>query len=218
MMDIEMENNDWKKEAPTLAAMAKKNPFALPAGYFESSEATITQAVFLADLKEKINAGGFSIPENYFSNLTDRVETHIALALLPQKNSAFSVPDDYFNQLQNKINQKIKAENTSKPKVVTLWKQRWIKYASAACFILIASISFYFYQIANINQNNFTQTEEVSSSQDLYDIDESTIIDHLEHQTHAAIKQKSNSASDTEMENYILSNFSSGDLSQELNN
>jgi aspartate carbamoyltransferase regulatory subunit len=61
------------------------------------------------------------------------------------------------------------------------------------------------------------QSAEAMNEQMLYDIDESTIIDHLEAQN-TTQNTKTTSASDTEMENYILSNFSSSDLSQELNN
>ena len=61
-----------------------------------------------------------------------------------------------------------------------------------------------------------TQTEELANEQLLYDIDESTIIEHLETQNTTTLNNTS--ASDTEMENYLLSNFSSSDLSHELNN
>ena len=37
-MNENLENNDWINEAPTLAAMGKRNPFAVPDGYFESVE------------------------------------------------------------------------------------------------------------------------------------------------------------------------------------
>ena len=81
----------------------------------------------------------------------------------------------------------------------------------------MASFGIYFYQ-NNTNIAQQVQSAETVNEQMLYDIDESTIIDHLETQNATSSNIKTTSASDTEMENYILSNFSSSDLSQELNN
>ena len=81
----------------------------------------------------------------------------------------------------------------------------------------MASFGIYFYQNST-NTVQQVQSAETVNEQMLYDIDESTIIDHLETQNATSSNIKTTSASDTEMENYILSNFSSSDLSQELNN
>jgi negative regulator of sigma E activity len=219
-MNENIENNDWMNEAPTLAAMGKRNPFSVPDGYFENSDEVIFSAVFLDGLKQKTNNNNFEVPQHYFEELTERIQTHIALAEMPKAENTFAVPENYFDTLQNRITNRIAASEPKKEaKVIPLWRRNIIKYASAACFLLMASFGIYFYQNGSTNTGQQVQSSEaIVNEQLLYDIDESTIIDHLETQNTTSSNIKTTSASDTEMENYILSNFSSGDLSQELNN
>lgn len=217
-MNENLENNDWIKEAPTLAAMGRRNPFSVPAGYFENCEQEIFNHIFLDGLKQKTNENAFDVPQNYFEELTERIETNIALGKIIQREKSFAVPENYFETLQSRITDKIAATETKKEaKIIPLWKRGFVKYASAACFLLISSFGVYFYQN---NQNNDVpaaqlQSAEFANEQMLYDIDESTIIDHLEAQNTSNTKITT-SASDTEVENYILSNYSSTDLAQEL--
>jgi len=147
------------------------------------------------------------------------IETRIAFEQSVQPVNKFAVPENYFETLQSRITSKIKAEQGVKKeaRIVPLWRKSFIKYASAACFLLIASFGVYFYQN---NQSAETvsvpqmQNPDLSGDQMLYDIDETTILDHLESQNTS--NTKTTSASDTEVENYILSNYSSTDLAQEL--
>lgn len=46
-MDNQGENNDWKKEAPTLAGLSVHHPFSVPEGYFEELPHHISSAVYL---------------------------------------------------------------------------------------------------------------------------------------------------------------------------
>nr|WP_199157506.1 hypothetical protein [Pedobacter sp. ASV2] len=217
-MNENIENNDWINEAPTLAAMGKRNPFGVPDGYFDNLNESVFSSVFLENLKEKSTANNFEVPQHYFEELTARLETAITLATIPKAESTFGVPENYFDSLQNRINSKIEAlEPKKETKVVPLWSKNLFKYASAACFLLISSFGLYLYQ----NQGNSVseiRAAEFANEQMLYDIDENTIIDHLEAGSTAKSNTKTTSASDTEMENYILSHFSSNDLAQELNN
>ena len=215
-MNENIENNDWINEAPTLAAMGKRNPFAVPNGYFESVEEQVFSAIFFDGLKKKTNDNSFEVPQNYFEELTERIETRIRFAEMP-KAQPFAVPENYFDTLQSRINNKIAAEIPQKTaKIIPLWRKNIVKYASAACFVLMASFGAYFYQNSTSVPVAKTPLTDLANEQLLYDIDESTIIEHLEAQNTTSSKTKS--ASDTEMENYILSNFSSSDLTQELNN
>lgn len=218
-MNENLENNDWKKDAPTLAAMVKRNPFTVPNNYFESAEEVTLSTSFLSGLKQKLSDNkGFDVPQNYFEDLTERIETNIRLSELPLQENTFVVPDGYFDTLQSRITAKIAAAEPKKSaKIVPLWRSNIVKYASAACFVVMASVGAYFYQ------NNSpavpvaqTASADLPTDQLLYDIDESVIIEHLEAQNTAT--SKNISASDTEMENYILSNFSSSELTQALNN
>ncbi|WP_412465831.1 hypothetical protein [Pedobacter sp. KLB.chiD] len=219
-MNENIENKDWMNEAPALAAMEKHQPFSVPDGYFENGEEGIFSAIFLNGLKQKTINNDFEVPQHYFENLTERIATRIALSEMPKAENTFSVPENYFDTLQSKITDRIA---TSQPKkearIVPLWKRNIVKYASAACFLLMASFGIYFYQNGTTTTSKQVQSAEATANEQLlYDIDESTIIDHLETQNTTSSNIKNTSASDTEMENYILNNFSSGDLAQELNN
>ncbi|UKT62523.1 hypothetical protein [Pedobacter mucosus] len=218
-MNENIENNDWVNDAPTLAAMAKRNPFSVPNGYFENGEEDIFNSIFLDGLKQNIKNNNYEVPENYFEELSDRIVTNIKLSEIIKVDQSFAVPNNYFDTLQNKITDKIAAsESKKKAKVISLWGKNLVKYASAACFLLVASFGIYSYQNNNNTTIHLSETRiaDLASEQLLYDIDESTIIEHIEAQQ--TTTSKTVSASDTEMENYILSNFSSSDLSHELNN
>ncbi len=218
-MNENIENNDWMKEAPTLAAMGKRNPFSVPDGYFENCDEAIFSAVFLDKLKQKTSDNNFEVPQNYFEELTERIQTHIALAEMPKAENTFALPENYFDTLHSRITDRITAsEPKREARIIPLWRRNIVKYASAACFVLMASFGVYFYQNGSTATVQQVQSAEAVNEQLLYDIDESTIIDHLEAQNTTSPNIKTTSASDTEMENYILSNFSSNDLSQELNN
>ncbi|QDW26156.1 hypothetical protein FFJ24_015570 [Pedobacter sp. KBS0701] len=218
-MNENIENNDWMNEAPVLAAMGKRNPFSVPDEYFENSDEAIFSAIFLDGLKQKTNNNNFEVPQHYFEDLTERIQTQIALTEMPKAENTFAVPENYFDNLQSRITNRIATSGPKKEaKIVPLWRRNIVKYASAACFVLMASFGVYFYQNGSSATVQQAQSAEAVNEQLLYDIDESTIIDHLESQNTTSSNIKATSASDTEMENYILSNFSSNDLSQELNN
>ncbi|MFC4211433.1 hypothetical protein ACFOWA_09585 [Pedobacter lithocola] len=218
-MNENLENNDWINEAPTLAAMGKRNPFSVPAGYFDNCEQDVLSEVFLVGLKQNTNQHVFEVPQNYFEELTEMIETRIAFEQSAQLTNSFAVPENYFETLQSRIINKIEAEQPVKKeaKIIPLWRKGFIKYASAACFLLISSFGVYFYQnnqpadVVSIPQ---IKSADVANDQMLYDIDENTIIDHLEAQNIS--NTNTASASDTEVENYILNNYSSSDLAQEL--
>lgn len=217
VMNENIEDNDWKKDAPCLAAMGKKNPFTVPDHYFEGVTESVRRAVFVDGLRRRTAKNAFEVPQNYFEELTERLETNVRLSELPVAENAFGVPENYFANLQNRIAAKIEAEQPQKvAKIVPLWRRDIVKYASAACFVIIASFGAYFYQNSTSIPVAQTQPAELANEQMLYDIDESTIIEHLEAQNIST--SKTTSASDTEMENYILSNYSPSDLTHELNN
>ncbi|WP_443939944.1 hypothetical protein [Pedobacter sp. MW01-1-1] len=211
-MKENIENNDWMKDAPTLAEMAKRNPFIVPEGYFDANINVIQTAIYLDEIRQN-QTTGFEVPENYFENLSERIETVVALAAVKPENS-FTVPENYFNTLESRINERIAAVETKKEaKIIPLWRRSLVKYASAACVLLLSTFGFYYYE-NNFSSEAQIRSAEMANEQMLYDIDESTIIEHLEAQPSSTVQKIS--ASDTEMENYILSNYSSNDLTQEL--
>ena len=84
-----------------------------------------------------------------------------------------------------------------------------MKYASAACFVVLIASGLY---LNNQNTVQNLRNSELANEQMLYDIDESVIIEHLEESQNVT----TSSASDTEMENYILNHYSSSDLTNNL--
>jgi len=212
-MNENLENKDWIKEAPTLASLDKKNAFFVPVDYFEQNATVLKQLTFLDSLSSKTIVP-FHVPDQYFEQLSDHILTKISIdeRIGTEKNS-FSVPENYFETLENRVAAKITGNDAKKPvKILRLWQRNLMKYASAACFVIIAAGSLYFYQ-SNKPIPAQGQATDFTNEQILYDIDEHMIIDHINTNT---ISTKKTSASDTEMENYILNNYSPNDLAQEL--
>ena len=202
------ENMEWEEEATYLASLPRTSPYRVPENYFDELTTKINQSVFLADLTQKENQG-FTVPTNYFEELTLQIESRIALEGIKDLGieEGFKVPENYFSKLESNILARTTGNN-NKPIVKRLWSTSLIKYASAACFFLMAVTALYVNQQYNLKQ---TRTEELASEQMLYDIDESVIIEHLrESQTTNA------TATDKELESYILDNYSSSDLSNNL--
>lgn len=151
---------------------------------------------------------GFTTPENYFAELTERINAKIFIeqmkATAPE-NNGYMVPEGYFENLTSAILAKTTNENAlPQRKIVRLWHSKLLKYASAACFLLIAGTGLYF----NIQQQPVNYAD-LTAEQMLYDIDEQVIIEHIE--ANQATHPKS-SAADAELENYILNNYSQNDL------
>lgn len=50
-----------------------ENNYGLPDAYFETLTDRIQTEIFLRDLKDKISGTGFSVPNNYFENFTNKI-------------------------------------------------------------------------------------------------------------------------------------------------
>lgn len=210
-MNIKDENMEWEMEAPHLAALPRTMPYSVPDKYFNDLQVRINQSVFVDGLMQRENQG-FTIPQNYFEDLGKQIESRIAVDQISTlvKNDGFKTPAAYFDKLQANILSKTTAAPAPKVKVLRLWQTDLMKYASAACFIVLAASGLYLNEQHSLRQIRNT---EFANEQILYDIDESVIFEHLqENQT----VTNNISASETEMENYILDNFSSSDLSNHL--
>jgi hypothetical protein len=235
-MKTDEENNEWKAEAPYLAGLPIENPFLVPEQYFETLPEAITHSVYIDELKQVSTAPGYTVPDQYFSSLKDRilaqtseevlntdeqylveaadesVDTAEILKRLPAA-AGFSTPDQYFQQLQSKILAQTSEEAAPAraSKIVRLWHSGLLKYASAACFILVAAFGFY------LNQQTYkpaaASAAETANEQMLYDIDEQDIIDHVEGNVADEPRDK---ATNAELETYILNHYSQSELSSEL--
>lgn len=154
---------------------------------------------------------GFTTPENYFAELTERINSAVFIERMKANVSAdagFTLPDNYFEKLTSSVLAKtIEEQSVQQTKITKLWHSKVLKYASAACFLLIAGAGLYF----NSQQYQPQPKEyvEIAGEQMLYDIDEEVIIQHIEANQSTLPKT---SAEDAEMENYILNNYSQNDL------
>jgi hypothetical protein len=203
------ENMEWEKEAPTLAALPRITPYRVPDSYFNDLTAQINTTIFLTGITQQGNSG-FTVPANYFEELGVQIESRIALEQLKSLTTAngFTTPVNYFDKLQaNILSQTSTAQQETK--IVRLWHTDLMKYASAVCFIILAASGLYFNQQNNITEKRNT---ELANEQLLYNINESVIIEHIQESQTAT----NTSASDTEMEKYILDHYSSNDLSNNL--
>lgn len=165
-MDLNTDN--WQKEAPTLAALYRKNPFIVPAGYFEKlSERLISQLTI-----SYVNASAeFNVPEGYFDQLADQVNAKIFIENLRKQagTSGFTTPPNYFDNLQTHIASKI--ADQQEPKKIRKLIPAWMNYAAAACLTFAVGSVIVF----SLQRN--TATKEISS------IPEQEIISYLQMHT-----------------------------------
>lgn len=210
-MNIKDENIEWEKEAPTLAGLSRVMPYEVPKQYFDHLPNHIHQAIFVDNLMQKEDQG-FTVPQNYFESLSTQIESRIAVDQIHGlvKESGFKTPPDYFSELQAKIlAQTSNTDTPQKTKTIRLWQSDFMRYASAACFILLTASVLYLNQ-----QNTLTNTRntELANEQMLYNIDESVILEHIEQNMQTSVS----AASDIEMESYILDHLTSSDLTNNL--
>jgi len=199
---------EWEKEAPHLASLPRTTPYSVPDKYFNNLQERNNQSVFVDGLMEKENQG-FTVPQNYFEELGAQIESRIALDQIQTlvATDGFKTPANYFDKLNAEILSKTTAAKP-KAKVVRLWRTDFMRYAAAACFILVVASGLY----VNEQQNaKAVRADELASEQLLYDIDESVIFEHIQESQTAAT-----TTTDAELESYILDNFSSTDLSNNL--
>jgi hypothetical protein len=208
-MNIKDENMEWETEAAYLASLPRTTPYRVPEQYFDDLQGRIKQSIFVANLGQRDNQG-FKVPENYFEELNTQIESHISTTVLREltQPGGFKVPVNYFDQLQSDIlKQTIKAKQPVK--IVKLWQSEAMKYVSAACIFLLVASGLYVNEQHNVAE---TAKVELANEHLLYDIDESVIFEHLQESQAAT----TNTATDVEMESYILDNFSSSDLANNL--
>ncbi|MBC7425623.1 MAG: hypothetical protein H7321_03720 [Bacteroidia bacterium] len=102
--------------------------------------------------------GGFSVPENYFENLSDsiiqKVNDNQEIKFSPSTKS-FTVPENYFDTLESNI---LKTVNQSATQVISIVPEKKIKiinlktWLAAASIILLVGFGFY-----KMSQNNNTK-------------------------------------------------------------
>ncbi len=202
-MGENLENKNWKEEAPTLAEISVREVFSVPNGYFNDLNSQISSRIYLEKLKAEAANYGFEVPHLYFEGLVESIETKTLLETLKTTGQEYNVPVNYFKQSKAAIVAKTTGVG-QKSKIVRLWHSKLLKYASAACFVIVAGLGVYFNQAPTVQHVN---NADMATEQILFDIDEDVIIEHI---SAPEINKVSNDQ--TALENYILTNFSSADL------
>ncbi|MBM3402508.1 MAG: hypothetical protein FJY21_09405 [Bacteroidetes bacterium] len=103
-MKTKNSDQDWLKDAPTLAKISKENPFTVPYAYFESLNDDLKTLATLQSLPLK-NEEDYPFPLHYFKHLPERINDRSAIEatrnLSPE--TGFQVPDIYFDSLPERI-------------------------------------------------------------------------------------------------------------------
>lgn len=232
-MKYEADHKDWQMDAPYLASLPKINPFVVPEGYFRDTPQHINAMVWIDEMHAADHHGGFIVPEHYFqllhSELSYRVfslDPAFSLESSSDKN-AFRTPDGYFDQLRSRIESRIQEEDQiqnsplkvlkeetlsreAKIPVKKLWQSDFLKYASAACIILVTAFGLFINQQQNLTVSS---ANDIANEQMLYDIDEQDIINNI---VGDYPDQHVLNAAHTDLESYLINNYSQSDLSVEL--
>jgi len=219
-MDNKLENNEWMDEAPFLAKLPRTNPFATPPGYFEGLKDQINTSCYLDKFKEEAGESAMSVPEGYFDESRASIFSRIAEEGLKTKvqEDGFTVPEGYFAELNSRIMSQVTPETSREEsgKIFKLWHSKALKYSTAACVVIISAIGLYLNQQPESSPATTSiQSVKVSTEeQALFDIDEQEILDEMDQ---GQSQQAANTtASESEMESYILNNYSQNDIASNL--
>lgn len=198
-------DREWEKEAPTLAAMEKVNPFTVPSKYFDSLSETLHSINLIESVRFE-NEEEFKTPKGYFTALEKHIKTKAALENSQHllKTSGFNTPEDYFSGLSQKIEAKIKHQDV--PIRKSIFKS-WLSYSAAACITMIVGSVVYF----NVKSDSISRDLSNIPDQEIikYLQIHSTVSDNqfiIENLSDDGLQQVSNDVSAEEIEQYINNN------------
>lgn len=101
-----------------------------------------SEAPFLAELEKK---NPFTVPTDYFEQLTDDIQAAVSVQKLKEENlyeAGYLVPDGYFDSLGGRISKRLASEEvTSKKRNSSKTRLLWTRYAAAASVVLILSVA-----------------------------------------------------------------------------
>lgn len=195
--------------------------FFIPADYFSNLPAQLIRGVrdVVPDLDSDAISGSVLLQGSSFTSPVDT-------AGLPAKTDEqeFKLPAGYFEQLSSRIQQRIEKEEAQERviepvvlksvepevKVRRLWHSDWMKYATAACVILVAALGLFLNQQQQLSAS---ATNELANEQLLFDIPEEDIINHVLNENP---DQHFLNAAHTDLESYLINNYSQDDLTIDL--
>ncbi|CAM1365800.1 hypothetical protein [Tenacibaculum xiamenense] len=101
----------------------------------------LKNSIDFLDKKTK-KENGFAVPENYLNDFDAKVLNQKSVNLSNQ--TPFKAPDSYFDSLEETLFEKIKGEDTSKQKVIPLYKRlvQLVPTAAAAAVLIFAGYMY----------------------------------------------------------------------------
>lgn len=203
------ENKGWEESYRELNNISREMPFAVPENYFEKSRINILTQIQLSRFYN--SSDGFTVPENFFVEEQQQITRKVSYLSSLDHRDGFKTPPQYFEDLSKRIQLQLTTEVTPTKKILKVWTSQFMKYAAAACFIMITATALYF----NTEEQKYIvapNTEYFIGEDDLYDIDVETIIEHVDFNKESPINA---TLSDSETEAYILNNYSHTELLSE---
>ena len=205
-MHLENTDNEWMKEAPTLAAMERKTAFTVPDDYFIGLKATTLSRCTVEDARFN-NEDEFAVPAGYFESLSAQIEAGIAEQNIRSLSPAegFKVPENYFNELGARILAKTQGVNKPFESQIKPIRSNWMRYAAAATVTLVlGSVLIFNSQKSNFDSQlgNIPDQEIINYLQLHTDIsDTPLILESLSQNVN--LTNIGNEITDAEIEDYI---------------
>jgi hypothetical protein len=220
--DIIQELNDLGSRLPTAGA---ENVYSVPEGYFEAFAAQVQSLIWLSSFPK---VDPYKVPEGYFDELGDRIMEGIRnhpdyrtskeelASISPllerlNKRPVYSVPGGYFENFKVAAN----PEQGVDPKIVSISKRKWFRYAAAA--VVTGIIALAGLMVYNAKQSNSAGTaplakfeKEVKKIDDVKSTD--NLIDFMDaglNEKELATNQKTNA---TEVVQRLLKDVSTDEL------
>jgi hypothetical protein len=110
-MEIDIEHKDWPEDDSWRQKLPTGNPFGVPAGYFDDLSERIISGVHLEAIKQADLLGGFTLPENYFTELSSNIQSRLTIEeAAASETEGFTVPTNYFEELSGNIQSRIAIE------------------------------------------------------------------------------------------------------------
>ena len=133
---------EWLEEHkpyPVLASLGHKNPFGIPAGYFNGAAQHLELLNYpaLAAVKKQ---QAFAVPAGYFEELevaalATVITDEEPVFVLPPKQEPFRVPDAYFAEKAARLEQRVLKQN-KQGRVIRLFASKVTRMAAAALFVM----------------------------------------------------------------------------------
>src|ERR1035437_3379603 len=177
----DFEDDDLKGLTPKLSKLSKKNPFKADEDYFD---------LFSSEIKNRITD-------------FEEIKTEAPILSNTSKYNTFEIPANYFDELPTRIQEVVinKTSTTSFLEwLILLVKPNFAIPVLATLCIAFAGINF----IEKQGERNTNETEFQISDEQLYSIDESTIIETIT--SASTVDNEKTIEKNNSIENYLIDN------------